>query len=108
MSPNTRAATEIVRTSLKIPQILKVTTEVRWMRANSEAVIRNARQPGKRRIRGARMKPCLSPSLLNAWYMSPRPSTGRARMNSVTNMTGARKKIDENGFDVAGCRMRRI
>ncbi len=44
-------AAVIVTTSLKIPQILRVTTEVRCRRANSEAVMRKARQPGKARIK---------------------------------------------------------
>lgn len=44
----------------------------------------------------------------NAPETAKRPSTGMARMNSVRNITGARKNIDENGFEVAGLRRSRI
>jgi hypothetical protein len=70
--------------------------------------MQKARQPGKRRISGATMKPCWSPIFMKARYMSPIPSTGRARIKSVINMIGARKNMDEKGLDVAGCRIRRI
>ena len=43
-------AAVMVTTSLKMPQMLSVTTEVRCKRANSEDVIRKASMPGKTRI----------------------------------------------------------
>ena len=37
-----------------------------------------------------------------------KPSTGIARISMLMNMTGARKKMEENGFAVAGLRRSRI
>ena len=104
----TMPAAEIVTTSLKIPQIDNVTTEVRCSRANSEEVIRNARQPGNR----SRPAPLTAPSFSTSFWMpapkSAKPSTGMAIMAKARNITGARKKIPLNGFDVAGLRSKRI
>src|ERR1700761_8703924 len=98
----------MVRTSLKMPQIDSVTTEVRCRRANSLAVIQNAKQPGNRRMRSAKKVPFSAAKTPKAWKRSKTPSTGKARMNRVPNMMGARKKTVENGLEVAGWRMRRI
>ena len=104
----TRLAVVIVTTSLKIPQILSVTTLVRFKRANSDAVIINARQPGK----SSMPVPKRTPFVSKRWERPParaeKPSTGIARMRRLKNMTGARKKIEEKGFEVAGLRRRRI
>jgi hypothetical protein len=48
---------------------------------------------------------------MRVWKPSKRagkPSTGIARRKREPNITGARKKIEENGFEVAGLRRRRI
>lgn len=98
----------MVRTSLKIPQILRVTTEVRCRSANSEAVMAKARQPGKRRMARERRVPFSEERFVKARTSAKGPSTGMASTSSVKNMTGARKNIDENGLEVAGLRRRRI
>lgn len=105
---NTMFAVVMVTTSLKMPQILSVTTLVRFSRANSEAVIRNARHPGKSRIPIPRRVPSFSNSLEKPSMRAGKPSTGTARTNKLKNMTGAKKNIEENGFAVAGLRSRRI
>lgn len=98
----------MVRTSLKMPQTLRVTTEVRWRSANSEAVMAKARQPGKRRMARERKIPFSDARVAKARVRAKGPSTGMARRSRVKNMTGARNKIDEKGLEVAGLRRRRI
>lgn len=104
----TSDAVLMVRTSLKMPQMLSVTTLVRCSKANSEAVMRKARQPGKSRMPRLRMIPFSEARAENALETAKSPSTGMARMRSVRNMTGARKNIEENGLEVAGLRRSRI
>ncbi len=95
-------------TSLKIPAMERVTTEVRFRRANSEAVIRKATTPGKSKRAGPMNGPFSSRSLWKPVTRAETPSTGMARRSRVRNIMGARKKIEEKGFDVAGLRRRRI
>lgn len=83
-------AAEMVTTSLKIPAIDKVTTDVRWRSANSEDVMQNAITPGKIRIRGPRMGPFLSTRTPSPCHKDGNPSTGIAMMKSERNMMGAR------------------
>jgi hypothetical protein len=101
-------AVVIVTTSLKMPQILNVTTLVRFSRANSDDVIKKARQPGKSRMPMPRAVPFASNRFERPSPNALKPSTGTARTNKLTNITGARKNIDEKGFAVAGFRRRRI
>lgn len=108
VSPNTIPAAEIVTTSLKMPAMERVTTEVRWRSANSEAVIQKAMTPGKSKRRGPRMRPLASMRMRRPSKRAGKPSTGMASTKRDTNMTGARKKIEEKGLDVAGFRRRRI
>jgi hypothetical protein len=106
-SPKTIVATEMVRTSLKIPQMLRVTTEVRWSSANSEDTIRKAMTPGKRTIAVATITPYWVVRTPKREKSAEKPSTGMAMMKIETNITGARKKMEEKGLDVAGLRRRR-
>merc|ERR1719160_222356 len=104
----TTDAAMMVTTSLKIPAVDNVTTEVRCKSANSAAVIRNAMHPGNNRKQGVRKTPN---SLLNSAKPPNRgmnPSTGIARLSNVRNMTGVSKKMLEKGFEVAGCRSNKI
>lgn len=101
-------AAEIVTTSLKMPQMLSVTTEVRWSSANSEAVMRKARTPGKSRIPMPSTAPFSCTSLLRPLARGPNPSMGMAIIDKARNMTGARKNMPLNGLLVAGLRSRRI
>ena len=48
---NTIPAALIVTTSLKMPQMLSVTTLVRWSNVNSLAIMQKARHPGTKRRR---------------------------------------------------------
>ena len=100
----TRPAAVIVTTSLKIPQILRVTTEVRWRRANSEAVIKKAKVPGKIKMRIPMKSPLASTRDFRPAPRGTKPSTGMAMMARLTNMTGARKKMLLKGLLVAGLR----
>eukprot|EP00914_Ancora_sagittata_P007882 GHVO01015509.1.p2 GENE.GHVO01015509.1~~GHVO01015509.1.p2 ORF type:complete len:104 (-),score=8.75 GHVO01015509.1:182-493(-) len=86
----TMPAADIVTTSLKMPQILRVTTEVRCKRANSEAVMRNASIPGKKRTPMPRMMPFFSARPARPCPNSTKPSTGMAMIARLKNMTGAR------------------
>lgn len=101
-------AAEIVTTSLKIPQILSVTTDVRCSSANSELVMQNANIPGN----SSREIPAKTPfSAVSVAIPAPsaeKPSMGIARMAKLRNMMGARKKMELKGFPVAGFRRRRI
>lgn len=83
-------AAEIVTTSLKIPAMDRVTTEVRCSRANSEAVMQKAMHPGKTRMRGPRMGPFLATRMPRPFQRAGNPSTGMAIMRRDTNMTGAK------------------
>ena len=107
-SLKTRLAVVMVTTSLKMPQMLSVTTEVRFSRANSELVMRKARQPGKMRMPTPSAVPFWSKRRTRPSCRALKPSTGTARTKMLMNITGARKKIEENGFAVAGLRRRRI
>lgn len=57
----------IVTTSLKIPQILRVTTEERFRSANSEEIMQNASTPGKIRRNEPNRFPCLLASARYPW-----------------------------------------
>lgn len=104
----TMEAVEMVRTSLNMPAIDNVTTDVRCRSANSDAVIRKARQPGNSRMPRLKSSPFSATRAEKADARACRPSTGIARRRSVRNITGARKKIEEKGFEVAGLRRSRI
>lgn len=93
---------------MNMPQMLSVTTEVRFSRANSEDVIRNASTPGNKRMPVPSAAPFISKRCARPSLSAGNPSTGTAKMIKLKNITGARKKIDENGFAVAGLRSRRI
>lgn len=103
-----KLAVVIVTTSLKMPQMLSVTTLVRFRRANSDEVMRKARQPGKIRIPTPRRWPFISNNLDRPAERAENPSTGTASTKRLRNMTGARKKMEEKGFAVAGLRSSRI
>ena len=83
-------AAEIVTTSLKIPAMDKVTTDVRCSNANSDEVIQKAMTPGKRRIRGPRMGPFFSMRMPRPCQRAGKPSTGTAMRNRLANIIGAR------------------
>ena len=95
-------------TSLKMPQILSVTTDVRFRSANSAEVMQKARTPGKRRRPMAGKVPFAAARIPKPSFKGPNPSMGIARMAKLTNMTGARKKMLLKGLLVAGLRRRRI
>jgi len=80
----------MVTTSLKMPAIERVTTLVRWRRANSEAVMQNAIIPGKRRRAGPSKGPFSSIRRRMPSKRSGNVSTGTAMMNRETNIMGAR------------------
>lgn len=107
-SSKTIFAALIVTTSLKIPQMLSVTTLVRLSKANSDDVMRNARVPGKTSNEIPKALPLAAIRLERPSLSSENPSTGIAMARRLTNMIGARKNIEENGFDVAGLRRSRI
>ena len=98
----------MVTTSLKIPQMLRVTTLVRFRRVYSDVVMKNARHPGKSKMRKPRTGPFWDERFCKAWMRFRGPSTGKAMTIMLKNMMGERRKIDEKGFEVAGCRRRRI
>lgn len=77
-------------TSLKIPAMERVTTEVRWRRANSDAVMQNAIAPGNNNRAGPRIGPLSSTRIFSPPKRAGKPSTGIARMNKLVNMIGAR------------------
>ena len=103
-SSNTMPAAEMVTTSLKIPQMLNVTTDVRFNRANSEDVIRNASTPGKSRIAIPSTPPLCAVKAVKPLPRATSPSTGMAMIPRVKNIIGARKKMLLNGLLVAGFR----
>ena len=82
--------TKMVTISLKIPQMLSVTTVVRCKSANSEAVIRKAKIPGSRMMPIPCRGPLSSVRILRPSRKAPKPSTGMAMMARLVNMTGAR------------------
>lgn len=90
VSWNTSPAARIVTTSLKIPAMESVTTDVRCRRANSEAVMQKAIVPGKRRRHGPRMVPLASMSIRRPSKRAGKPSTGMARRRREANIMGAR------------------
>ena len=83
-------AADMVTTSLNIPAIERVTTEVLWRRANSADVIQNAITPGKTRMSGPRTGPFFSTKTPRPCHSAGNPSTGMAMMRRETNMMGAR------------------
>ena len=85
-----RPAAAMVMTSLNIPAIDKVTTEVRWSRANSAEIMEKAMAPGKRRSSGPSRTPFLSTKTPKPWKRLGKPSTGTAMQKRLMNMTGAR------------------
>lgn len=87
---NTMPAAEIVTTSLKMPAMERVTTDVRCRRANSEAVMQNAITPGNNKINGPNIGPFLSINIPKPCHNAGNPSTGTAIKKSETNITGAR------------------
>lgn len=101
-------AAEMVTTSLNMPQMLSVTTDVRFSSANSEDVIKKASTPGKRSMPIPRKRPFSSVRTLRPWLRELKPSTGIAMRAKVRNMTGAKKKILLKGLLVAGFRNKRI
>lgn len=70
--------------------------------------MRKARVPGNSRIPADSQGPFSAARLTQAACRGPKPSTGIAITKRVTNITGARKKTVEKGFEVAGLRIRRI
>ena len=108
LSWNTSPAAVMVTTSLKIPQMLNVTTEVRCSRANSEAVMRKANIPGKSKMQMPKKTPLASTSTFRPCPRALKPSTGMAMIARLRNMIGARKKMLLKGLLVAGLRRRRI
>lgn len=101
-------AADIVTTSLKIPHMLRVTTDVRFKSANSEAVIRKASAPGNKSIPMPTKGPFSAVKTRRPWPRGTNPSTGMAMIARVKNIMGARKKILLKGLLVAGLRKRSI
>jgi hypothetical protein len=64
--------------------------------------------PGNKIMETAWIRPISATSSPNLSNNGPNPSTGIAIAKIETNIHGARKKMEENGFDVAGLRRRRI
>lgn len=64
--------------------------------------------PGNKTMAAAFKTPSLAASSASLSPRGPKPSTGIAMINIAINMTGARKKIDEKGLDVAGFRRSKI
>lgn len=104
----TMPAAEMVTTSLNMPQMLSVTTDVRLSSANSDDVIKKASTPGKRSMPIPRKTPFSAARTPRPWLREVKPSTGIAIMARVRNMTGAKKKMVLKGLLVAGFRNRRI
>lgn len=104
----TMPAAEMVTTSLNIPQILRVTTDVRLSSANSDDVIKKASTPGKRSIPIPKTVPLSAVRSLRPVLRELKPSTGIAMVARVRNMIGAKKKMLLKGLLVAGFRSRRI
>jgi len=90
VSWNTRPAARMVTTSLKIPAMERVTTDVRCRSANSEAVMQNAIAPGKRSRHGPNICPFTSMRFFNPSHKSGNPSTGIASKSKEANIIGAR------------------
>ena len=101
-------AAVMVTTSLKIPQILSVTTEVRCKSANSEDVIRKASVPGNTRMQKVGKTPLASARADRPSPSLTGPSMGSAITMRTRNIIGARKKILLKGLLVAGFRRSRI
>lgn len=101
-------AAEMVTTSLNMPQMLRVTTEVLFRSANSEAVIKKARTPGKSRMPTPSATPLSVVKIPSPFPRGTKPSTGIAIIARLRNIIGARKKIVLNGLLVAGFRRSRI
>lgn len=104
----TMPAAEMVTTSLNMPQMLSVTTDVRFSSAYSDDVIKKASTPGKRSMPIPRKIPFSSVRTPRPWLRELKPSTGIAIIARVRNMTGAKKKMLLKGLLVAGFRNRRI
>lgn len=85
-----KPAAEIVTTSLKIPAIESVTTDVRCRRANSDAVMQNAMAPGNSNNNGPSIGPLAATSILMPSARAGNPSTGMAIRSSDANIIGAR------------------
>ena len=94
-------AAEIVITSLKIPHMLSVTTEVRCSNANSVEVRQNANVPGNSKSNMPRMDPFSAVNLAMPSASAEKPSMGMASSASERNMIGVRKKILLKGLLVA-------
>ena len=95
-------------TSLKMPQMLSVTTDVLFSSANSADVMQKANAPGKSSRHTAWKVPFAAARMPKPSLRGPKPSMGMARIARLTNMTGARKKMLLKGLLVAGLRRRRI
>src|SRR5436190_22842575 len=95
----TTPAALIVTTSLKIPQMLSVTTEDRWSSANSEEIMQKAIVPGKIRKNMALKMPCSVMRSATPLAISSGRSTESEITPKETNMMGVRKKRVENGFE---------
>lgn len=80
----------MVTTSLKMPAMERVTTDVRCRRANSDAVMQKAMTPGNRRRAGPRKGPFSSTRRWMPWKRAGKVSTGMAMMKRLANMIGAR------------------
>ena len=63
-------------TSLKMPAMESVTTEVRLRSANSDAVMRKAMTPGKRMVAVPMMGPLSAKRALKALMSAGKPSMG--------------------------------
>ena len=95
-------------TSLNMPQMLNVTTEVRLSSANSDAVMQKAIVPGNRRRHIPKKVPFSLVRRCNPSPRGPNPSMGMARIARLKNIIGARKKILLKGLLVAALRRSRI
>ena len=98
----------MVRTSLKMPQMDSVTTDVRFSSAYSALIMQKAIIPGNSMSRMPTPVPFAAASREKPDPKGPKPSTGMARRNMARKVTGVRKKRVEKGLEVAGLRRRRI
>ena len=80
----------MVTTSLKIPAMERVTTEVRCSKANSEAVMQNAMHPGNKSKSGPKIGPFSSTRMCRPAHSAEKPSTGIAIIRREANIVGAR------------------
>lgn len=83
---------KMVDTSLKMPATDSVTTEVRWIKANSEVVMANANVPGKQIRQAVRMVALKDPQNLSSEKTANGPSMARLQIASVRAMMGASQK----------------